>query len=259
VTDYGEENPLLMDYFGFQPELYQLKFKSRGDSALSRRVVELYKEVRISSIIITLNPFQLSSKAGQSARTTSIQENRGLDGRGFRGPGLDHGVFVPFRLMFGEEFTDVPIVQVSIDQSMSPEKNWALGKVVSKLRSAAVLHVSFCYDNADWLIYYREEGILILSGGLTAHNLRDTSSFSPITAKPIHKEFDKAILDAVSVPNVRLALVVHSHSCKILNMWCSPAGRTQERPHRSDKTSWIPRFASARRSFRPAVCRCRRW
>lgn len=34
-----------MDYYGFQRELYQLKFKSRGDSALSRRVVELYKEV----------------------------------------------------------------------------------------------------------------------------------------------------------------------------------------------------------------------
>jgi hypothetical protein len=35
-----------MDYFGFQKELYQLKFKSRGDSSLSQRVVELYKEAR---------------------------------------------------------------------------------------------------------------------------------------------------------------------------------------------------------------------
>lgn len=45
VTDYGAENPLLMDYFGFQPALYKLKFKSRGDSGLSQRVVELYKQV----------------------------------------------------------------------------------------------------------------------------------------------------------------------------------------------------------------------
>lgn len=73
-------------------------------------------------------------QAGQSARTTSNLEARGSDGRGFEGPGLDHGVFVPFRLMFGEEFTDIPIVQVSIDSSMSPEKNWALGAAVSKLR-----------------------------------------------------------------------------------------------------------------------------
>ncbi len=45
VTDYGDENPLLYDYYGFQPPLYQLKFKSRGDSALSQRVVQLYKDV----------------------------------------------------------------------------------------------------------------------------------------------------------------------------------------------------------------------
>jgi aromatic ring-opening dioxygenase catalytic subunit (LigB family) len=45
VSDYGDENPLLMDYFGFQREMYELKFKSRGDAALSKRVVELYKEV----------------------------------------------------------------------------------------------------------------------------------------------------------------------------------------------------------------------
>jgi hypothetical protein len=34
-----------MDYFGFQKELYQLKFKSRGDTTLSHRIVDLYKEV----------------------------------------------------------------------------------------------------------------------------------------------------------------------------------------------------------------------
>jgi aromatic ring-opening dioxygenase catalytic subunit (LigB family) len=44
VTEYAE-NPLLMDYYGFPPELYQLKFKSRGDSRLAQRVVELYKQV----------------------------------------------------------------------------------------------------------------------------------------------------------------------------------------------------------------------
>ena len=47
MTDYGDENPLLMDYFGFQRSLYQLKFKSRGDSALSQRVVQLFKDVSL--------------------------------------------------------------------------------------------------------------------------------------------------------------------------------------------------------------------
>ncbi|KIM49297.1 hypothetical protein M413DRAFT_60070 [Hebeloma cylindrosporum] len=159
VSDYPD-NPLLMDYYGFPPELYKLKFKSKGSSTLAQRVVDLYKQ------------------AGQKARTTTVLEPRGEDGRGFRGPGLDHGVFVPFRIMFGEDFTEIPIVQVSIDSSLDPKKNWELGEAVTSLR---------------------EEGILILSGGLTAHNLGDRSSFSPDTARPVHKEFDKAIHEAVGI------------------------------------------------------------
>lgn len=49
----------------------------------------------------------------------------------------------------------------------------------------------------------REEGILILSGGLTAHNLRDRSSFAPDTARPVHKEFDLAIHQAIGLASVR--------------------------------------------------------
>jgi 4,5-DOPA dioxygenase extradiol len=48
----------------------------------------------------------------------------------------------------------------------------------------------------------REEGILILSGGLTAHNLRDRSSFAPDTAHAVHKEFDRAIHEAVGINSV---------------------------------------------------------
>lgn len=160
VTDYGENQPLLMDYYGFPQPLYQLKFTSRGDAELSKRVVNLFKE------------------SGYLARTTTPIEPRGKDGRGYEGPGLDHGVFVPFRLMFGEEFTSIPIVQASIDGSMSPEKNWALGKAVAQLR---------------------EEGILVLSGGLTAHNLGDRRSFSPTAATEAHKAFDSAVHSAINV------------------------------------------------------------
>jgi len=49
---------------------------------------------------------------------------------------------------------------------------------------------------------FREEGILILSGGLTAHNLRDRTSFAPDTARPVHKEFDRAIHEAIGVESV---------------------------------------------------------
>ena len=45
MTNYGGSNPLLMDYYGFEPELYQLQFKSRGDLKLAERIVQLYKDV----------------------------------------------------------------------------------------------------------------------------------------------------------------------------------------------------------------------
>ena len=43
---------------------------------------------------------------------------------------------------------------------------------------------------------------MVLSGGLTAHNLGDRTSFSPETAKPIHKEFDAAVHEAMNVEDV---------------------------------------------------------
>ena len=108
-----------MDYFGFAPALYELKFTARGSTQLSQRVVQAFQS------------------AGLRARTSPVSESRGRDGRGYNGPGLDHGVFVPFRLMFGEEYDgegSVPIVEASIDSSLSPEDNWQLGKAVAKLR-----------------------------------------------------------------------------------------------------------------------------
>jgi len=175
VTDYGDENPLLMDYYNFDSELYKLKFSSRGDATLSSRVVQLFQN------------------AGIRARLTTKDEARGLDGRGFEGPGLDHGVFVPFRLMFGEDFRGVPIVQASIDGSLTPEGNWALGKAITSLR---------------------EEGILILSGGLTIHNLRDLASFVPESASlPFHR-FNDAVASAICIadPDARKsALVTLTH------------------------------------------------
>jgi aromatic ring-opening dioxygenase catalytic subunit (LigB family) len=90
--------------------------------------------------------------------------------------------------MFGDEFTDIPIVEASIDSTLSPDGNWKIGKAVAALR---------------------KEGILVLSGGLPIHNLRDFSTFHPDTTKPVLHEFHKAILDAVSRSEVRIPCYTH--------------------------------------------------
>jgi 4,5-DOPA dioxygenase extradiol len=48
--------------------------------------------------------------------------------------------------MFGEDFTEIPIVQVSIDSSLDPKKNWELGKAVASLR----------YENSQQVIDHLE-------------------------------------------------------------------------------------------------------
>jgi len=159
VTDYGDENPLYYDYYGFPKEFFELKFKSRGDSNLANHIVGLY------------------NKAGLAARITLASEPRGVDGLGNRSSGFDHGVFIPFRHMFGLE-TDIPIVQVSIDSSFDPEEEWKTGRVLDELRS---------------------EGILLLCGGLTIHNLRDRACFHETRSADIYKQFDNAVTQAVQV------------------------------------------------------------
>ena len=68
MTDYGDENPLLMDYYGFDPEMYELTFKSRGDSALSELVVNTFKEVRVAmSSAISPSNIQTPRQAARRA------------------------------------------------------------------------------------------------------------------------------------------------------------------------------------------------
>ncbi|GAA5938703.1 DODA-type extradiol aromatic ring-opening family dioxygenase [Sporobolomyces koalae] len=161
VTDY-DENPLLYDYFGFPKEMYDIKFRSSGDSDLAQHVVELLHKAGISR-----------------SRLTTRKQARGRDGRGHEGPGLDHGVFVPFKLMFGDQ-APIPIVQVSIPSDLSPLAQRSIGQALEPLRA---------------------EGILIVSGGLTIHTFQDFSAFSPTTAKPIFHSFEASIISAVSEPD----------------------------------------------------------
>lgn len=48
----------------------------------------------------------------------------------------------------------------------------------------------------------RSEGILILSGGLTIHNLRDRACFHETDSADIYKQFDNAVTQAVQVRDV---------------------------------------------------------
>jgi len=115
----GAEKPsLLYDYYGFPPETYQLRYDVAGAPALAAKAAALIQ------------------KAGL---TSGIDSERGLD----------HGVFIPLKVAFPD--ADIPVIEMSLDQSLDPALHNAAGRALAPLR---------------------EEGVLILGSGMSFHNMR---------------------------------------------------------------------------------------
>ena len=103
------------DFGGFPPELYEVRYPAAGDPSLARRVQEL------------LAPLAVSPNESW---------------------GLDHGTWAVLRHVFPG--AEVPVVQLSIDETRPPSFHYELGTKLRRLR---------------------EEGILLIGSGDVVHNL----------------------------------------------------------------------------------------
>jgi len=144
-VNVSEDEPLLYDYYGFPRHYYQEKFPNKGSPQVAQRVIDTLSENGIKS---------------QKAER-----------------GLDHGVFVPFKIMFNPNTNPVtvPIVQVSLfDDETDAAAHIALGRAVQKLR---------------------EENILIICSGMSVHNLRHMMMLGRGSKQimPYSVSFDEAI------------------------------------------------------------------
>jgi aromatic ring-opening dioxygenase catalytic subunit (LigB family) len=149
----SEKYALLYDYYGFPEHTYRLTYPASGSPELGARVQEILEQAGIS---------------------TQQEHQRGLD----------HGVFIPFKLIYPD--ADVPIVQLSLRHDLDPAAHIALGQVLSPLR---------------------DEGVLIVGSGLSYHNLREF--FSPNSASnQASVQFDTWLGKAISAaPEERAKLL----------------------------------------------------
>ncbi|MBO9575846.1 MAG: dioxygenase [Sphingobium sp.] len=140
----GTENPgLIFDYYGFPPHTYELTYPVPGAPWLAQRGV------------------QLLQTAGFPA---GIDLERGLD----------HGVFVPMKVVFPD--ADIPLVQMSLEAGLDPAIHVRVGQALAPLR---------------------EDGVLILGSGMSFHNLRAYGD--PRVAEP-SRAFDHWLTQAATAP-----------------------------------------------------------
>ena len=110
-------NPeLLYDYFGFPDDSYQLKYPCPGASELASHIADVLR---------------------QHGMEVELNEQRGLD----------HGVFIPLMLMYPN--ADIPVLQISLCQSLDPSVHIQLGKALSSLSTNNILFIGsgFSFHN----------------------------------------------------------------------------------------------------------------
>jgi 4,5-DOPA dioxygenase extradiol len=108
--------PLVYDFWGFEPRFYQMTYPTPDASALARRVAASFPD-------------------GETVVRSAAR-------------GLDHGSWVPLRVMYPA--ADVPVLQMSLP-GQDPARLVALGARLRPLR---------------------DEGILIIGSGFLTHGLR---------------------------------------------------------------------------------------
>lgn len=127
VSAHWEENvatvsshprpPMIYDYSGFPPASYELRYDASGEPRLAAKIVELLSDHGIPA---------------------ASDANRGFD----------HGTFIPLMLMYPK--ADIPIVQLSLVDSLQAARQYALGEAIAPLS---------------------HDGVLLIGSGMSFHNM----------------------------------------------------------------------------------------
>jgi aromatic ring-opening dioxygenase catalytic subunit (LigB family) len=136
----GVQPELIYDYYGFPAHTYQLTYPAPGAPELAKQIVQ------------TL----------QAAGIDSVEDSQ----RGF-----DHGVFIPLKLIFPQ--ANVPVVQLSLNDSLNALAHLKVGQALETLR---------------------HQGVLIVGSGMSFHNMR---AYGNPQYAPVSDVFDGWLTQAV--------------------------------------------------------------
>jgi 4,5-DOPA dioxygenase extradiol len=199
--------PLVYDFGGFAPRYYQMTYSTPDASALARRVAAVMPE------------------------NEPVHEHRSR--------GLDHGAWVPLKIMY--PYADVPVLQLSVPTE-APDRLLELGRSLRTLR---------------------EEGVLIIGSGFMTHGLPylTREMFIDNSVPSWSSDFDQWAADALDrgdvdilaaykdkAPGVRYAHPTVEHYIPLFVTL--GAASTPEQPVQTTVTGY--RFGLSRRSFQVA-------
>ncbi|EGC36319.1 hypothetical protein DICPUDRAFT_94334 [Dictyostelium purpureum] len=104
------ENPdVIYDFYGFEDEMYKLKYPTKTSPELIDRVTELFAKSKI--------PLKKDNKRG-----------------------YDHGAWVSLKLIYPD--ADVPVVQLSLKANLNAKEHYNVGTILRPLRDEGYLVLS---------------------------------------------------------------------------------------------------------------------
>ena len=142
ISSTDDTYDMIYDFGGFPRELYSIKYPAKGSSTIASRL-------------------------------QSMLDNRGIQTRIDENRGLDHGSWVVLKHMYPE--ADIPVIQVSVNPELPPEKQYEIGQAIQQLG---------------------EEDVLVVGSGATVHNLL-TVDFEATESEAWAAEFDDWLIEKV--------------------------------------------------------------
>jgi len=144
-TLLGAANPpMFYDYFGFPDAAYEINYPAPGHPALADRIAKTLENAGIKS---------------------SINKKRGFD----------HGLFIPLSMMYPQ--ADIPALQLSLRQRLSPDFHISLGKALRDLR---------------------EEKLLVIGSGFSFHNMSSFFHHDPDMVNPRNNAFQDWLIETIT-------------------------------------------------------------